>query len=667
MTKTLSTIAFLLGSLTVLWMGAGFIGANSLALIVTLIIAVTYVIGFMELHHYQAATATLHQALTRTAGDEAALNQWLASLHPSLQNSVRLRIEGERVGLPTPVLTPYLVGLLVMLGLLGTFVGMVDTLQGAVSALEGSTELSAIRAGLAAPIAGLGLAFGTSVAGVAASAMLGFASTLCRRDRMLAAQQLDRKVATDFQSFSLAYHRQQTYNALQQQAQVLPDVAGKLNTLAQQLEQMSENLGRQMIANQEQLHASTKTLYTDLANSVEQSLKDSLATSGRMAGESLQPIFRQMMESIQQDAQSTHQQLMERSGQQIQQLSEQVAASNRAVSDAWNTGFEQQLATLNSAQSSWQSSQQQCEQERLKNWDHCFGRITQSLQSSAEAISHNAETASRELLKELSQLITSSDALIQKRIDTEASWLENSDLQLQGLTSAISEKLNDLNDAEAKRGQAAVERLAQLQTTVAEQLATLGNALEQPMSRLIESASEAPRAAAEVIAQLRTEMINNSERDNLLLEERQRLMSELNRLTDSLQQTTAEQRSAIEKMAVDSTGILNEVGAKFNHHIESETAKLTKIVDHFSGSTSEMSSLGDAFGAAVNLFNESNGLLIEHLNRIEDSLQNSTTRNDEQLGYYVAQAREIIDHSLLSQQEVIEQLRQMSNNSERPS
>ena len=56
------------------------------------------------------------------------------------------------LALPAPVLTPYLVGLLVMLGLLGTFVGMVETLQGAVIALEGTTELQAIRAGLAAPI-----------------------------------------------------------------------------------------------------------------------------------------------------------------------------------------------------------------------------------------------------------------------------------------------------------------------------------------------------------------------------------------------------------------------------------------------------------------------------------------------------------------------------------
>ena len=69
----------------------------------------------------------------------------------ALRNTVRQRIEGERAALPGPALTPYLVGLLVMLGMLGTFLGMVVTFKGAVFALEGSTDLQAIRAALAAP------------------------------------------------------------------------------------------------------------------------------------------------------------------------------------------------------------------------------------------------------------------------------------------------------------------------------------------------------------------------------------------------------------------------------------------------------------------------------------------------------------------------------------
>jgi hypothetical protein len=40
-------------------------------------------------------------------------------------------------------------------------------------------------------------------------------------------------------------------------------------------------------------------------------------------------------------------------------------------------------------------------------------------------------------------------------------------------------------------------------------------------------------------------------------------------------------------------------------------------------------------------------------------MDKSMARSDEQLAYYVAQAREIIDLSLMSQKEVFEELRQL--------
>ena len=156
-TKLLFSIAALLGAAAVLWMGGGFIGANPLALLVTVVIGFVYALGLFELVQFRSATASLTTALDQVnESDDFSLQAWLTKLHPSIQNSVGQRIEGEKIGLPSPVFTPYLVGLLVMLGLLGllgTFVGMVDTLQGAVTALQGTTELEAIRAGLAAPIA----------------------------------------------------------------------------------------------------------------------------------------------------------------------------------------------------------------------------------------------------------------------------------------------------------------------------------------------------------------------------------------------------------------------------------------------------------------------------------------------------------------------------------
>jgi hypothetical protein len=60
----------------------------------------------------------------------------------------------------------------------------------------------------------------------------------------------------------------------------------------------------------------------------------------------------------------------------------------------------------------------------------------------------------------------------------------------------------------------------------------------------------------------------------------------------------------------------------------------------------------------VGLFSASNDRLVSSLLSIESSLQQTISRSDEQLAYYVAQAREIIDLSITSQKDVLETLQQ---------
>ena len=76
----------------------------------------------------------------------------------------------------------YLVGLLVFLGLLGTFWGLLDTITSvskAIATLDNkSTDTVAVfdelKAGLAAPLRGMGTAFSSSLLGLAGSLVLGF-------------------------------------------------------------------------------------------------------------------------------------------------------------------------------------------------------------------------------------------------------------------------------------------------------------------------------------------------------------------------------------------------------------------------------------------------------------------------------------------------------------
>eukprot|EP01041_Mallomonas_annulata_P027806 gene27806-49512_t len=124
-------IAFLLGALAVIWVAAAVATSHPLVLGMAAIIGGVYVFGAIELRQYRATTTALSQALTRIPTDLQNLNDWLITLPSGLHNPVRQRVEGERTGLPGPALTPYLVGLLVMLRMLGTFLGMVVTLNGA--------------------------------------------------------------------------------------------------------------------------------------------------------------------------------------------------------------------------------------------------------------------------------------------------------------------------------------------------------------------------------------------------------------------------------------------------------------------------------------------------------------------------------------------------------
>ncbi|MCV6614496.1 MAG: DUF802 domain-containing protein [Cellvibrionaceae bacterium] len=805
MVRFIFSLAFLLGAAAVAWMAAIFIGADALALTVTLVIAGVFVLGSLELWYFRRATASLSSALDQLSAPLEQLPSWLQQVAPALRNSVQARIEGERVALPAPVLSPYLVGLLVMLGLLGTFVGMVETLQGAVTALQGNNELQAIRAGLAAPIQGLGLAFGTSVAGVAASAMLGLMSTLSRRERILETRRLDQCVNTHLRHFSLNHSRQQTYRALQQQADTLPAVAERLDSLALSLERMAERMGQQLLANQQGLNKSVQELFGELANSVAENLSSSvqqsneaIAKSSQQAVASLQPIMQQALQDIdaslsanseatghylREQAQNSFEQLQQSSRETLDQLQasssasqaallqtnqrsqEQISAANTqqlqlinqrfedtaaAVAKAWEQGLgSQQQANQNllqhnresltafseafeqlgrgilndfgQASEAWLAQQQRGESERLRQWQTNFSsdqeraaaqlhearqQLNQQLQQHtaaqqqantqllqqfenlassvagqwrdsaaeqqqqqqqlADCLSQTTESINgawqqnaSQMVAQITAAVSSAEQLLNNRIDSEQQYLQEHRQRMDGLSSVLAEQLQQLRQEEQGRADHAVARLGQLEQAVAAHLAELGQALEAPMARLIETASAAPRAAAEVIEHLRAEISKNIERDNGLLSERRDILFELNRLSQAITDTAGGQQQAIETLVAASGDKLETIAELFAQQVSDESSKLSDMAALFAGSSADMSALGEAFGVAVDIFAQANGQMLDKLGKIETALVQSSSRSDEQLGYYVAQAREIIDQSVLSQQQMLDGLAQL--------
>ena len=561
--------AFALGLAAVLWVAYGYIGASPLALTMTLLIAAVYAAGGLELWRFQQASARLSAALAALPDELPRLADWLIQLPPGLQNPVRLRIEGERVGLPGPPLTPYLIGLLVLLGMLGTFLGMVVTLNGAVMALETSTDLPTIRAALTAPVKGLGLAFGTSVAGVAASAMLGLVSALCRRERLWAAQALDSHIASRLRRFSLAHQREATLAALQSQAGLMPALLDQLQAMMAQAERRSEDLNQRLLASQEHFHGQARQTYAALASSVDRSLKDSLTESARLAGAMIVPVVDATLAGVARESAAFQARMVDTVQTQLDGLAARFGSTVDTVAQVWTAALD---ATAGSLQREWQQAG------------------TQTLHQQQQ-ICETLERLSRDLLLQ-------------------------SDLQARN---------------------------------------TLGE-----VSRLVATAAQAPQAAAELVGQMRQQLSDSLARDNGLLDERSRIMATLATLLAAVNQAASGQRQAIDALVAASAGQLQQAGARLETLMVAESGRLAAVSAQVTGSAVEVASLGEAFGVAVRLFSDASQALTLHLKRIEGALDKSTARSDEQLAYYVAQAREIIDLSIGSQQQIVDTLAQLA-------
>lgn len=118
------------------------------------------------------------QPLIRAAGNrwENGIPRLSTMTMRTVLDGVRSRLDEERD------VSRYFIGLLIFLGLLGTFWGLLDTLGavgGVISGLTlGGDDVAAmfeeLRAGLQAPMEGMGTAFSSSLFGLAGALVLGF-------------------------------------------------------------------------------------------------------------------------------------------------------------------------------------------------------------------------------------------------------------------------------------------------------------------------------------------------------------------------------------------------------------------------------------------------------------------------------------------------------------
>lgn len=682
----LNLVVFALGLLAVCWIGVGYVGSNPLGAAVAAVIAACYLAGAYELYRYRQGT-TLLAAVVDDAGAAASdLAGWLGRLPVALRNPVRLRIEGQRVAMPAPVLTPYLAGLLVLLGMLGTLLGMMATLRGTGLALESATDLAAIRGSLAAPVKGLGFAFGTSIAGVATSAMLGLLSALCRRERLLVVQRLDAAIATTLHLHSQAHQRSESFQLLKQQAEAIPLLADRLQAMMTALEQRSVESNERLVANQQEFHAHTEQVYQALAASVERSLKQGVEASARTIGDALQPVVETTMAGLVREAGALHGNVTDAVQRQLDGMSATNEAHAVATREAWNGAIEgqrgahaQMTSDLNAALERFAAT---FESRSAQLLDQVSSRVDAGTETTAQAWRDalaEQRTSAEQLSAHNQQALVAATEALQRGASELGETMHQSQQTLQQALAerdaerlaAWSQAFEQVADSANAHWSAAAEQQAQRQQAIcvtlentAEQIAaqTQAHASETiaEISRLVQAASEAPKAAAEVVAELREKLSDSMARDTATLEERAKLLETVQTLLEAINHAATEQRAAVDALVGSSAELLDRVGHRFTDHVEAEAGKLAGVAAQITGSAVEVASLGEAFGKSVELYGQSNEALMERLQQVATALDGSLARSDEQLAYYVAQAREVVDLSVLSQKQIIDELQQLA-------
>jgi len=118
---------------------------------------------------------TLLAPMAAILGSRAGHMAISAQMLRGILDSIATRLDEARD------ISRYLTGLLVFLGLLGTFWGLIETVTSVCGVIQGlkatgdaASMFDALRGGLAAPLNGMGISFSSSLFGLAGSLVLGF-------------------------------------------------------------------------------------------------------------------------------------------------------------------------------------------------------------------------------------------------------------------------------------------------------------------------------------------------------------------------------------------------------------------------------------------------------------------------------------------------------------
>ncbi len=529
-----------------------------LSFALVLLIGVGFVAGIGELLLRASKAHRLHNELSKRPpqGPES-----LDGYSVELATLLRRRLAGTQAQ-PTAWFSTYLVGLLVMLGMLGTFLGLFESLRGAREALTSSGDVDALRAALASPLQGLWRAFGSSAAGVSTSAALGLAAVFARRAEAALASAVAATTAGPLSAWTTAGRQTAALESIARHGPDLAASAASLQDAARQLD----------------------------------TLRHELLEAHRLGADRMTEAVRATAAEVRSDIQKGVDRAAEATGKAVEPMVERLTDRAGAVADAhlmrWTARIEQESAARELAQR-----------------DHLdqVGRVVRDAASSVSAeVRPGVQALERRVAEAIDQAASRMTDLAEESARRDARSYSESSAKLDSLAQETSRRFDLLATESAERMASlsldSSRRLELLATESAERLAKLESgqgavvdALDQRLVELLDKSAESDRARSASLAAGLGELMTvlQSRLDTLALSEQERASL----LRDRLEQTVKSVDAAARSIADGDAGrlaALREVAARMQADLSS-TALLQR--EHVDAVTRAVASLANTLDA----------------------------------------------------------------------
>jgi hypothetical protein len=517
-------------------------GTDALALSLVVVMSVGFVLGIVEL-------LMRSRRAQRIQGEVAALptqasEESVEAASPELRAFLRARIEQATHVAGREAFTPYLVGLMVMLGLLGTLLGLFETLNGAGRALTESTNVDALRNGLSGPMRGLTRSFGCSAAGVAASALLGLAAVLTRRSESRASALVHAYANGPLRALSPVRKQLDAIGKLASQSEAWPRAADALSQASGQIGELAERW--------ERAHTAASTVQREMLEKTIVALREDLGKSAaQMAASMHEAVAPMVKQTVTQAGEAASKHVSS-----VMDAFERDLKARRAADDELRRLLNEQLATLRKAaetdaKARFDTNEKQSAafeatlRRQAEEQTVVLARHRDEAQGQVAAIGEAARALREQLEREASARRAEATALLDslgQRMDASAAErAAESRTQLEAIGQLAEQLVREFDAREqtvASRWETMLDKLEQARlrgaTADAERTEQLATRLSAQQSALLEGWSTLSQRIHEASEESRA---HDEQRLNALAQATHVLSHELARTVQSVEQT----------------------------------------------------------------------------------------------------------------------------------